>query len=156
MNVSQDALLGIFISKGLPKLDIDPSAFNGDFPAQVKVERLGDLQRIHKVTDELEKIIKMKEMKTYKVPSQRTYGPETTEKVLSLFKIPDALKSLLPQSSEIGILPEYTLKDVAGLVNVKEFIYQIKCEEQTGGIIRPASFSFIFPPTSPHHPPNTA
>jgi hypothetical protein len=63
LNVSKDQLLGIFAAEGEAKLNIDPNAWEGNFPAQVKVKLLGELQRIKKATDKLEKIIELKEIK---------------------------------------------------------------------------------------------
>jgi len=54
---SKDQLLGIFAAEGEAELNIDPNAWDGKFPAQVKVKLLGELQRIKGATDKLEKII---------------------------------------------------------------------------------------------------
>jgi SpoVK/Ycf46/Vps4 family AAA+-type ATPase len=128
LNVSKDQLLGIFAAEGEAKLNIDPNAWGGEFPAQVKVKLLGELQRIKKATDKLEKIIELKEIKRnpypYKIPSKNTYGPEITEKVLSLFDTSELQRAAAPQPEEVGIFPETALEDVAGLNDVKDFVYQ--------------------------------
>ena len=128
LNVSKDQLLGIFTAEGEAKLNIDPNAWGGNFPAQVKVKLLGELQRIKEATDKLEKIIELKEIKRdpypYKVPSKNTYGPEITEKVLSLFDTSELQRAAIPQPEEVGIFPETALEDVAGLNDVKDFVYQ--------------------------------
>ena len=129
LNITRNQLIGIFEAESPAQLNIDSEAWGGKFPAQVKVKLIGEPQRIDNAADKLEKIVPLKEIKkgqfSYKVPAQNTYGPEVTEKVLSLFKIPDALEKAQPQPAEIGIIPsEYTLEDVAGLQEVKDFIYQ--------------------------------
>ena len=128
LNVSRDLLLGIFMAESPAQINIDQAAWGGRFPAQVKVKLIGKLQRISKATKSLEKILELKEYRKepypYKVPSKKTYGPEITEKVISLFQIPDKFKIPSTKPEEIGVFPEYTLKDVAGLKEVKEFIYQ--------------------------------
>jgi len=131
LNVSRNQLLGIFEAEDSPKLNIEPDAWGGNFPAQVKVRLISnEVQRIDNAAEKLGKIIELKEIQRdpfpYKVPSKNTYGPEVTEKVLSLFKfeISDILEKIQSQPDEIGIFPEYTLDDVAGLTEVKDFIYQ--------------------------------
>jgi len=128
LNVSKDQLLGIFAAEGEAKLNIDPNAWGGNFPAQVKVKLLGELQRIKEATDKLEKIIELKEIKRdpypYKIPSKNTYGPEITEKVLALFDTSELQRAAAPQPEEVGIFPETALEDVAGLNDVKDFVYQ--------------------------------
>jgi len=128
LNVSQDQLLGIFMAEGPAQLRIDPDAWNGEFPAQVKVKLITPLQRIDNASKKLEKIIELKIIERspypYKVPCQKTYGPEITEKILSLFDISNLPKEIFDLPEEIGIFPKITLEDVAGLDDVKNFIYQ--------------------------------
>ncbi|MBN1216048.1 MAG: AAA family ATPase [Candidatus Lokiarchaeota archaeon] len=129
LNVSQNKLLGIFIAEGPAKLNIEPKAWNGKFAAQVKVKLVGNKpQEIFKASEKLEKFIKLKEKKKEgyptKIPYQNTYGPEITEKLLSLFEVTKFSKVFQPYPKEIGIFPEINLEDVAGLDEVKNFIYQ--------------------------------
>jgi len=128
LNISKDQLLGIFVAEGEAKLNIDPNAWEGNFPAQVKVKLPGKLQRINEATNKLEKIIELREIKRkpypYKAPSKNTYGPEITEKVLSLFDPSELQRAAATQPEEVGIFPEIALEDVAGLNDVKNFIYQ--------------------------------
>jgi len=131
LNITEDKLLGIFVAEGGVQLNIDPHAWTGKFPAQVRVKLIGQLQRIDESTEKLEKIIDLREISkepfSYKVPEKNTYGPEITERVLSLFKLSDEILDYLkiPQIEEVGLVPEYRLdKDVAGLDKVKSFIYQ--------------------------------
>jgi len=128
LNVSNDQLLGIFIAESEARLNIDPDAWEGNFPAQVKVKLLGNLQRIKGATQKLGQIVELREIKRdphpYYVPSHNTYGPEITEKVLSLFDTSELQRAAVPQPEEVGIFPETALEDVAGLNDVKDFVYQ--------------------------------
>jgi hypothetical protein len=51
LNVSSNELLGIFAAEGPAQLNINPDAWRGNFPAQIKVKPLGKLQRIAEATD---------------------------------------------------------------------------------------------------------
>ena len=130
MNITKDELLGTFITESSAKFDIELEAFNGEFPAQIKVKLIGQLQRINDASRKLENIIMMKEIRkksfSYKIPLKNTYGPDVTNQILMLFSNTDKVISYsktMPQDN-IGFLPEYTLEDVAGLDKVKDFIYQ--------------------------------
>jgi transitional endoplasmic reticulum ATPase len=128
LNVSKDQLLGIFAAESKADRNIDPNAWGGEFPAQVKVKLLGKLQRINGATDKLKKIIKLKKIErdsySYYVPSQNVYGPEITEKILSLFDISDLKMEAISYTEEVGTFPEASLEDIAGLNDVKDFIYK--------------------------------
>ena len=128
LNVNQDKLLGIFSAECPAKLDIEPNAWSGKFSAQVKVKLVGNkVQETRGSTKKLEQFVRIKkqnEMYPTGLPVENTYGPEITGKILSLFEtkvISDEFQSL---PDEIGIFPEFTLKDVAGLSDIKNFIYQ--------------------------------
>lgn len=128
LNISKDQLLGIFAAESEAKLNIEPNAWGGEFPAQVKVKLLGKLQRINGATDKLKKIIGLRKIErdfySYYVPSQNIYGPEITEKILSLFDISELKMEAISYTEEVGTFPEVSLEDVAGLDDVKEFIYK--------------------------------
>ncbi len=137
LNITKDELLGIFVAESEAQISIDPNAWNGKFPSQVKVKLIGELQRIPNASKELERIVRLKEVKkkikngtikiTYMVPAENTYGPDITNRVLSLFKLPEELEKYFKAASqevEIGVFSEYRLDDVAGLDEVKDFIYQ--------------------------------
>jgi len=129
LNVTNDRLIGIFEAEGPPKLNIVPEAWAGEFPAQVKVRIITkEPKYVDNASNRLERILKLKEIKkdtfSYKVPEQNTYGPEITEKVLSLFGDVDKFCSQLGTYEEVGIFPEHRLENVAGLEDVKKFIYQ--------------------------------
>ncbi len=120
LNVTNDQLIGIFVAEGPAQLNIVPEAWGGRFPAQVKVKLIGQIRRIDNASKKLEKIVELKG----KVPKYKTYGPEITEQVLSLFQLDSNFYSQLERHEEVGQLSEYKLDDVAGLEDVKKFIYQ--------------------------------
>jgi transitional endoplasmic reticulum ATPase len=128
LNVSQDSLLGIFEAEGPARLNIDQAAWGGSFPAQVKVKQVGDLQRIKSATANLASFMTLREIrrhpKSYKVPAQNAYGPDITSKVLVLFKTPREVSEVRRGEEPIGFIPETALKDVAGLRDIKNFVYQ--------------------------------
>lgn len=128
INISTDELIGIFIAESQVQLNIVPEAWSGKFPAQVKVKPIGKIQKIKNFSSSVDKFIKLIEIrkfkKIYKVPANNVYGPEITIKVLSLFQ--DIPEELLVQKEipEIGKYPNLTLDEVAGLKDIKDFIYQ--------------------------------
>lgn len=128
INISTDELIGIFVAESYVQLNIVPKAWNGEFPAQVKVKLIGKIQRIKNISSSLDKFMTLTEIrknnKFYKVPAKNVYGPEITIKVLSLFQ--DIPEELLAQKEEpeIGKYPNLTLDEVAGLKNIKDFVYQ--------------------------------
>lgn len=130
LNVTRNQLLGIFVAESEVQLNIDEGAWGGGFPAQVKVKLIDQLQRVDGASEKLEKIIDLTEMRkdpfSYKVPSKNTYGPDITDKILSLFKLTDesAKHFRITPPEEVGLLPKHRLEDVAGLENVKQFIHQ--------------------------------
>ena len=130
LNVTQDQLLGIFVAESGARLNIDPNAWNSEFPVQLKVKLIDKLQRVDKASDKLEKIIGLREIPRepfpYKVPLKNTYGPDITDRVLSLFRLTDKIRDYFKVTppEEVGLLPEYKLEDVAGLKDVKHFVYQ--------------------------------
>jgi transitional endoplasmic reticulum ATPase len=128
LNVSQDCLLGIFEAEGPARLNIDQAAWGGGFPAQIKVRQVGDLQRIKSASAKLASFMTLREIrrhpKSYKVPAQNAYGPDITQKVLSLFEAPREVSAVGKREEEVGFIPETALKDVAGLRDIKNFVYQ--------------------------------
>jgi len=130
LNITRDQLLGIFVAEGEARLNIDLNAWSGKFPAQVKVKLIDRLQRVNKVSKKLEEIIELRVIErgpfSYKVPSKNTYGPDITNNILSLLELTDKVAEYfeITPPEEVGLFPEYKFEDVAGLDNVKRFIYQ--------------------------------
>jgi len=85
-------------------------------------------RRIERAFEKLERFVELREIKkdkyTYKVTKQRVYGPGVTNMVLSLFKVGDDFYSGLDLYEVDELFPQYRLEDVAGLGDVKRFIYQ--------------------------------
>lgn len=125
LNLSKNQLLGIFIAESEAKLNIDPTAWGGKFLAQVKVKLIGELQRVDDASQKLKEFVKLRKIKNYEVPAHNSYGPEITKQILSLFKIDEEIKKHIElEQREVGNIPQYSLDDVAGLDEVKKFIYQ--------------------------------
>jgi SpoVK/Ycf46/Vps4 family AAA+-type ATPase len=101
----------------------------GKFPAQINVKLITkEYRRIDRASFRLNSILELKEIKRdkfpYKIPKQKTYGPDVTNKVLGLFKVDDDFYLNLEMYDDLGLFPQYKLEDVAGLGEVKKFIYQ--------------------------------
>lgn len=88
LNLDRDELIGVFRSISEPKLHIEPDAWNGKFPAQVRVEPIGDLQRIKDAAFILEKAgVGMRQSWTgLPAPCYPVHGREVGEKILAHFK----------------------------------------------------------------------
>lgn len=125
INVSRNQLIGLFQAVSPAQLNIDKEAWGGEFPAQVKVKSLGPIQRVNNASEQLGKILTLKKVHNYYIPRQNTYGPDITEQVLSLFRTSDDTVKL-PEGPVIGksISETYELDNIAGLTDVKEFIFQ--------------------------------
>jgi SpoVK/Ycf46/Vps4 family AAA+-type ATPase len=129
INISKDEIIGIFEAVEPARLNIVPEAWGGKFPAQIKVRLITRVvQRIDRASLKLKSILELKEIKrdkfAYKIPKQKTYGPDVTNKVLGLFKVDDDFYLNLEMYDDLGLFPQYKLEDVAGLGEVKKFIYQ--------------------------------
>lgn len=132
LNISKDELIGIFVAESEAELNIVPDAWGGEFPAQVKVKLINNKEiRISNASNKLGKFLKLNKITKgnfeYKIPLFNTYGPEITSKVLEIFQIKiDELK-LSQYQPDIDILSsksDYDLDDIAGLEEIKDFIYK--------------------------------
>jgi len=89
VNMSRDELLGVFRAEGSAGMNIQLGVWAGKFPAQVKVQLVGELQRVSGAAGQLGGIVELKVLgagpNVYLVPAERTHGPEVTAKVLPLF-----------------------------------------------------------------------
>jgi len=90
LNVSKDELIGVFKALFETQLHIEPRAWNGRFPAQVRVESLGKLQRVNDAAFILKKIgIKMTEVPSgAPVPQFPVHEWKIFKEVLAYFKWP--------------------------------------------------------------------
>ena len=126
LNVSKNELIGIYRALSEPQRDIESDAWNGQFPAQVRVELIDKVQRITNATSILEKIgIKMTKLPWGAlVPQFPVHDRDVAEKILTHFREPISVeRKILPR---IELKPIITQKlkfdDVVGLDDVKSFI----------------------------------
>ncbi len=88
-NFDKDELMGIFRACSKAQFDIEPKAWNGKFPAQVRVELIGELQRIKDATYILNKAGAAMGQLASGVPAPHpVHRRDVMEKVLAHFKEP--------------------------------------------------------------------
>jgi hypothetical protein len=95
-------------------LNIVPEAWGGRFPAQIKVKLItGVVQRIDRASLKLKSILELKEIKRdkfahkiYKIPKQKTYGPDVTNKVLESFGVGKGEKEVYNNTPHFYSLPQ--------------------------------------------------
>ena len=88
LNVNRDELIGIFRACSEARLHIEPDAWNGRFPAQVRVELIGKTQRVKDATYILTKAgVGMSQLKSgAPAPQYPVHGRDTAEKILARFE----------------------------------------------------------------------
>ena len=125
-NLSKNELIGVFKARSEPQLNIEPDAWAGQFPAQVRVEPIGKIQRITNAVSILEKIgIKMTELPSgAPVPQFPVHDRDVAEKILVHFREPIPREKKIPTRIESKPIIPAKLKfdDVVGLDVVKSFI----------------------------------
>lgn len=125
-NLSGDKLIGVFRARSEPQLNIEPDAWAGNFPAQVRVEPIGKIQQITDAASILEKIgIKMTKLPSgAPVPRFPVHGRDIAEKILVHFRepIPTERKTLTRIELRAIIPSKLKFDDVVGLDDVKSFI----------------------------------
>jgi len=88
-NFDKDELMGIFRACSKAQVNIEPKAWNGKFPAQVRVELISELQRIKDATYILNKTGAAMGQLASGVPAPHpVHGREIGEKILAHFKDP--------------------------------------------------------------------
>ena len=88
-NFDKDELIGVFRAHSEPKLYIEPDAWDRKFPAQVRVELIGELQRIKDATYILNKAGAAMGQLASGVPAPHpVHRRDVMEKVLAHFKEP--------------------------------------------------------------------
>ncbi len=126
LNVSKNELIGIFKARSEPQPNIEPDAWNGRFPAQVRVEPIGKVQRITNAASILEKIgLKMTTLAFgAPVPQFPVHDRDVGEKILAHFKesIPGEIEIPPPKELKPISPPKLKFDDVIGLDDVKSFI----------------------------------
>jgi len=87
LNVEKDELIGVFRACSEPQLHIEPGAWNGRFASQVRVELIGELQRVTDAAFLLNKAgVEMGLLKSgAPAPEYPVQGREVGEKVLAHF-----------------------------------------------------------------------
>lgn len=88
LNINRDELIGIFRASSKAGLHIEPDAWDGRFAAQVKVELLGELQRITDASYILKKAgVALAQLKSgAPAPQYPVHPREVMEKILTHFK----------------------------------------------------------------------
>ena len=126
LNVSENELLGIFVARSKAQLNIEPDAWGGRFPAQVRVQLSGKAQRISNASDTLRKIgIELTSLKSgAPVPKFAVYDKEIAEKILAHFRepVPIEKKAAKREEAEPVISEKLRFENVVGLHEVKKFI----------------------------------
>ena len=90
LNVEKDEVIGIFRACSEPRLHIEPAAWNGRFAAQVRLELIGNLQRIKDAAFILNKAgVGMSQLKSgAPAPQFPVHGRDVGEKILTYFREP--------------------------------------------------------------------
>ena len=88
LNIDKDELIGIFRACSEPQLHIEPDAWNGRFAAQVRVEIIGNLQRIKDSAFILNKAgVVMSHLKSgAPAPQFPVHGRDVGDKILTYFR----------------------------------------------------------------------
>lgn len=88
LNINRDELIGIFRACSECQLHIKPDAWNGRFAAQVRVEPVGELQRIKEAAYILKKAgLEMRQsVSGALVPEYPVHGRDVGEKILAHFR----------------------------------------------------------------------
>jgi hypothetical protein len=106
-NIDSEVLIGHFRAASDGTMNIEPEAWKGDFPYQVKVEKIGEFEFLHK--KDLGSLIAFDQVykKTHPIP---VLTLQTTEKLMELFTASDKTKVYIPKER----LPEPKIKTLDG------------------------------------------
>jgi len=90
LNINRDELIGIFRACSEAQLHIEPDAWDGRFAAQVRVEPVGELQRITDAAYILNKagLETRQSVSGALVPEYPVHGRDVGEKLLAHFREP--------------------------------------------------------------------
>jgi hypothetical protein len=114
INVSNDEIIGVFEAVEPARLNIVPEAWGGRFPAQIKVKLITRVvQRIDRASLKLKGILELREVKRdkfaykiYKIPKQKAYGPDVTNKVLESFGVGKGERKVFNYTPHFCSLPQ--------------------------------------------------
>ena len=98
LNINRDELIGIFQACFEPQLHIEPEAWDGRFAAQVRVEPIGQLQRIKDATYILNKAgVALSQLKSgAPAPLYPVQEQAVMEKILTPFSEPNNKTPMTP------------------------------------------------------------
>ena len=90
LNINRDELTGVFRACSEAQLHIEPDAWDGRFAAQVRVEPIGELQRVKDAAYVLNKagVETRQSVSGALVPEYPVHGREVGEKLLAHFRVP--------------------------------------------------------------------
>ena len=90
LNIDRDELIGVFRARTEAQLHIDPKAWKGKFPAQVRVEIVGELKRVKDAAYILGKAgVGLRQLASgLPGPQEPVQGKEAGEKLLVHFEEP--------------------------------------------------------------------
>jgi hypothetical protein len=111
INISKDEIIGIFEAVGPARLNIVPEAWGGRFPAQINVKLITkEHKRIDRASFRLKSILELREVKrdkfAYKIPKQKAYGPDVTNKVLESFGVRKGERKVFNYTPHFYSLPQ--------------------------------------------------
>ena len=88
LNFDKDELIGIFRASSKAQLNIDKLAWKRRFPAQIRVELVGELQRVSDATYILKKVgVGMRPLPSgVMVPAFPVHGRDVIEKIVAHFR----------------------------------------------------------------------
>jgi hypothetical protein len=111
INISNDEIIGVFEAVEPARLNIVPEAWGGRFPAQIKVKLITkEHKRIDSASLKLKGILELREVKrdkfAYKIPKQKAYGPDVTNKVLESFGVRKGERKVYNNTPHFYSLPQ--------------------------------------------------
>jgi SpoVK/Ycf46/Vps4 family AAA+-type ATPase len=127
LNIDTDELIGVFKAVSRAGINLEPDAWGGKFPAQIRVKPIPELKRIPNASSIFEEIgikLTVVHSKSGKpVPKFPVYGQNVAKKLLEHFQENEEIKSLILKKT-LPIIHEekITFEDVIGLEEVKKFI----------------------------------
>lgn len=128
LNYRSDELIGIFEAVSAAQLNIEPDAWGGRFPAQVRVRPTGELQRVANASNIFRDLgIKTRQLKNNAVvPKYPVHSGEVVEKLLAYFRNAPRVEHAPAHGSVRGPAPHAlkrpTFDDVVGLDEVKQYV----------------------------------
>lgn len=123
-NCQTDTLFGVFVAVSDPGWNLEPEAWDGEFPYQIRVAPLGEIKAVKNAKKKIFETIHLQMTRTkagWPIPAFASYGPDITRQLLAHFPIREELPS---HEVSIGYKPKEGFQSVAGLKDVKKFIQE--------------------------------